>query len=89
MLLVSGASSLGALGTGYLLEAVGSRHTLVVVSGVMAVLALVAAVVFTRKGAALEDRQDSEPPARPEPAAAADGSTADPLTTLELRRIDG
>ncbi|MGW7052796.1 MFS transporter [Streptomyces sp. NPDC054887] len=89
MLLVSGASSLGALGTGYLLEAIGSRQTLMVVSGVMAVLAVVAAVVFTRRGAALEDRQDSEPPVRPEPVAVADGSTADPLTTLELRRIDG
>ncbi|WP_411083998.1 MFS transporter [Streptomyces sp. cmx-18-6] len=89
MLLVSGASSLGALGTGYLLEAVGSRQTLMVVSGVMVVLAVVAAVVFTRKGAVLEDRQDSEPPVQPEPVAVADGSTADPLTTLELRRIDG
>ncbi|MGW7196985.1 MFS transporter [Streptomyces chryseus] len=89
MLLVSGASSLGALGTGYLLEAVGTRRTLMVVSGVMVLLALVAAAVFTRRGAAFEDRQDSEPPVRPEPPAAADGSTADPLTTLELRRIDG
>ncbi|GGZ29888.1 MFS transporter [Streptomyces nitrosporeus] len=89
MLLVSGASSLGALATGYLLEAVGSRHTLMLVSGVMVVLAVVAAVVFTRKGAAVEDRQDSEPPAQPVPAAVADGSTADPLTTLELRRTDG
>uniref|UniRef100_A0AAU3GV72 MFS transporter n=1 Tax=Streptomyces sp. NBC_01401 TaxID=2903854 RepID=A0AAU3GV72_9ACTN len=89
MLIVSGASSLGALGTGYLLEAVGSRHTLMVVSGVMVLLALVAAVVFTRRGAALEDRQDSAPPPQPEPVAIADGSTADPLTTLELRRIDG
>lgn len=89
MLLVSGASSLGALGTGYLLEAVGTRHTLMVVSGVMVLLALVATVVFTRPGAALEDRQDSAPPPQPEPVAIADGSTADPLTTLELRRIDG
>ncbi|MFD4692552.1 MFS transporter [Streptomyces sp. NBC_00683] len=89
MLLVSGASSLGALGTGYLLEAVGTRHTLMVVSGVMVVLALVATAVFTRPGAALEDRQDSAPPPQPEPVAIADGSTADPLTTLELRRIDG
>ncbi|WP_406148042.1 MFS transporter [Streptomyces sp. NBC_01012] len=89
MLIVSGASSLGALGTGYLLEAVGSRHTLMAVSGVMVLLALIAAVVFTRRGAALEDRQDSAPPPQPEPVAIADGSTADPLTTLELRRIDG
>ncbi|MFD7711490.1 MFS transporter [Streptomyces sp. NPDC059785] len=66
MLLVSGASSLGALGTGYLLEAVGSRHTLTALSAVMAALALVAAVVFSRPGAAREDRADStestEPP---------------------------
>ncbi|MEU8709889.1 MFS transporter [Streptomyces sp. NPDC048565] len=89
MLIVSGASSLGALGTGYLLEAVGSRHTLMVVSGVMVLLALIAAVVFTRRGAALEDRQDSAPPPQPEPVVIADGSTADPFTTLELRRIDG
>ncbi|MEW2484829.1 MFS transporter [Streptomyces sp. NPDC048411] len=76
MLLVSGASSLGALGTGYLLEAVGSRHTLMVVSGVMVVLALVAAVVFSRPGAAREDRQDNnEPPEAvhtPVPPAATD-----------------
>jgi MFS family permease len=62
MLLVSGASSLGALGTGFLLEAVGSRHTLAIMSGVMALLAVVAAVVFTRRGAALEDQQDNENP---------------------------
>ncbi|MFD5111247.1 MFS transporter [Streptomyces sp. NPDC058220] len=89
MLLVSGASSLGALGTGYLLEAVGTRQALMVVSGVMAVLAVVAAVVFTRRGAALEDQQDNEPPAKPVPLAADNGSPGDSLTTMRLRRIDG
>lgn len=89
MLLVSGASSLGALGTGYLLEAVGTRQALMVVSGVMAVLAVVAAVVFTRRGAALEDQQDNEPPAKPVPSAADNGSPGDSLTTMRLRRIDG
>ncbi|MFD5029507.1 MFS transporter [Streptomyces sp. NPDC058405] len=89
MLLVSGASSLGALGTGYLLEAVGTRQSLMVVSGVMAVLAVVAAVVFTRRGAALEDQQDNEPPAKPVPLAADNGSPGDSLTTMRLRRIDG
>ncbi|MEU8735603.1 MFS transporter [Streptomyces tendae] len=104
MLLVSGASSLGALGTGYLLEAVGSRHTVVVLSAVMAVLALVAAVVFSRPGAALEDRADSmeplgaghspsEPaalpaPDAPAPASVPDGTPADPLNH-EARRTDG
>ncbi|MFQ6148628.1 MFS transporter [Streptomyces seoulensis] len=105
MLLVSGASSLGALGTGYLLEAVGSRHTLMGLSAVMAVLALVAAAVFSRPGAAREDRADStEPPDAtltppepavppaldpPAPASVVDGTPADPLTTLEARRTDG
>ncbi|MER5762454.1 MFS transporter [Streptomyces sp. NPDC002082] len=89
MLLVSGASSLGALGTGFLVEAVGTRHALMVVSMVMVVLALVAAVVFTRPGAALEDRQEGAPPPQPAPVAPADGTAADPLTNLELRRIDG
>ncbi|WP_345575411.1 MFS transporter [Streptomyces prasinosporus] len=105
MLLVSGASSLGALGTGYLLEAVGSRRALMALSAVMAVLALVAAVVFSRAGAAREDRADStEPPDAahtppgpaaspapdvPAPASVADGTPADPLTTLEARRTDG
>jgi MFS family permease len=86
MLLVSGASSLGALGTGFLLEAVGSRQTLAIVSGVMALLAVVAAVVFTRRGAALEDQQDNETPAQPLPMSA--GSTADPFSTMQLRRIN-
>ncbi|MEV8569812.1 MFS transporter [Streptomyces sp. NPDC051322] len=91
MLIVSGASSLGALGTGFLLEAVGSRQTLTIVSGVMALLAVVAAVVFTRRGAALEDQQDNELPTKPVPAPIADGSTADPFTTMQLRRtnVDG
>ncbi|WP_328876382.1 hypothetical protein OHT76_43645 [Streptomyces sp. NBC_00287] len=62
MLLVSGASSLGALGTGYLLEAVGSRDILVALLAVLAVLALVAAAVFSRAGAAREDRADSIEP---------------------------
>jgi predicted MFS family arabinose efflux permease len=104
MLLVSGASSLGALGTGYLLEAIGSRHTLAALSAVMAVLALVAAVVFSRAGAAQEDRADSiepldaahapsEPaalpaPDVPAPASVVDGTPADPLTH-EARRTDG
>ncbi|MGW3820508.1 MFS transporter [Streptomyces sp. NPDC005046] len=56
MLLVSGASSVGALGTGFLLEGVGTRGTLAIASGVMALLAVVATVVFTRRGAELEDR---------------------------------
>lgn len=91
MLIVSGASSLGALGTGFLLEAVGSRQTLAIVSGVMALLAVVAVVVFTRRGAALEDQQDTEGPTKPVPVPIADGSTADPFTTTQLRRtnVDG
>ncbi|MFC1444079.1 MFS transporter [Streptacidiphilus sp. N1-10] len=66
MLLVSGASSLGVLVTGYLVDDIGTRRTLAVVSGVMVLLAVVSAVVFTRSGAAREDQPDDVPD-EPEP----------------------
>ncbi|WP_369244676.1 MFS transporter [Streptomyces sp. R41] len=84
MLLVSGASSLGALGTGYLLEGVGTRGTLAIASGVMALLAVVATVVFTRPGAELEDRSAQDEASGPQREL-----TAGPPTTMTLRRIDG
>ncbi|MET9896828.1 MFS transporter [Streptomyces sp. NPDC006465] len=83
MLLVSGASSIGALGTGYLLEGVGTRGTLAIASGVMALLAVVATVVFTRRGAELEDRS-----AQDEASGHQRELTAGPPTTMTLRRID-
>ncbi|MGW2353304.1 hypothetical protein [Actinacidiphila glaucinigra] len=55
----------------------------------MVLLALVAAVVFTTRGTAVKDRQDSAPLPQPELLAVADGPTADPFTTLQSRRIDG
>ncbi|GGN50248.1 MFS transporter [Streptomyces albiflavescens] len=84
MLLVSGASSLGALGTGYLLEGVGTRGTLAIASGVMALLAVVATVVFTRPGAEREDRSAQDEASGPQREL-----TAGPPTTMTLRRIDG
>ncbi|WP_432187618.1 MFS transporter [Streptomyces sp. Tue6028] len=84
MLLVSGASSIGALGTGYLLEGFGTRGTLAIASGVMALLAVVATVVFTRPGAELEDRSAQE-----EASGHQRELTAGPPTTMTLRRIDG
>ncbi|QEV58467.1 MFS transporter [Streptomyces spectabilis] len=85
MLLVSGASSLGALGTGFLLDAYGTRQVLIGASVVMAVLAAVATLVFTRRGAALEDENNMAPP----PERQNEPVVVSSRTTLTLRRIDG
>lgn len=56
LLLTSGASSLGALGTGFLLEAVSTARAFAVMSVVMGLLALVTAATFLGRKAAAEDQ---------------------------------
>jgi len=46
LLMVSGCSAVGALGSGYLLQESGTRNSMLVFSAVMAVLAVVAVLVF-------------------------------------------
>lgn len=55
MLLTAGASSFGALGTGFLLESVSTARAFAIMSGAMVLLALITVVVFTGRRAAAAD----------------------------------
>ncbi|GAA4707717.1 MFS transporter [Phytohabitans rumicis] len=55
LLLTSGASSIGALGTGFLLEAVSTTRAFAAMSVTMGVLALLTIATFARRGAREED----------------------------------
>ncbi|MFC0528353.1 MFS transporter [Phytohabitans kaempferiae] len=56
LLLTSGASSMGALGTGFLLEAVSTRQAFTVMAAVMGLLAVVTALTFLGRKAAEDEK---------------------------------